>query len=827
MLEGGVMMKKESLKVTGMTCAACAKAVEKGISKMDGVNAAGVNFATEKLTVEFDENKVGIVEVKTAVIKAGFGVEEKQNETIREIMIPISGMTCAACAQASEKHIRKLPGVHEASVNFAAEKAKVVYDPSKTRISAIKEAIVNAGYQPLEIEAGVGTDEEKVRRQRQVKTLWTKFGVSAIFTVPLFYIAMGHMIGLPVPAAVTPHMYPLRFAILQMLLTIPVIAAGYKFYTVGFTRLIRREPNMDSLIAIGTGAAFLYGLYAVAQIAAGHAGYVEKLYFESAGVIITLILLGKYLESVARGKTSEAIKKLMGLAPKTAVVVHNGKEITIPIDEVEVEDTVLVKPGEKIPVDGEVVEGRTSIDESMLTGESLPVEKSAGNNVIGGSINKNGIIKFKATKVGKDTALAQIIKLVEEAQGSKAPIAQMADIVSGYFVPIVISIAIVAGLGWYVAGMGSIFALTIFISVLVIACPCALGLATPTAIMVGTGKGAEYGVLIKSGGALETAHKIQTIVFDKTGTITEGAPSVTDIMTANGFDENTLLQLSASAEKGSEHPLGEAIVKEAKEKHVEFLEVENFTAIPGHGIEGRIQDKVILLGNKKLMEDRNIDLVLQQESDRLAQEGKTPMFVAMDDKLAGIIAVADVVKENSKKAIAVLHNMGIEVAMITGDNQRTAEAIAKQVGIDRVLAEVLPQDKANEVKVLQQEGKKVGMVGDGINDAPALAQADIGIAIGSGTDVAMESADIVLMKSDLMDVATAIRLSKKTLTNIKQNLFWAFAYNTAGIPVAAGLLYLFGGPLLNPMIAAAAMSLSSVSVLTNALRLRGFRAVKN
>ena len=821
------MMKKESLKVTGMTCAACAKAVEKGISKMDGVNAAGVNFATEKLTVEFDENKVGIVEVKTAVIKAGFGVEEKQNETIREIMIPISGMTCAACAQASEKHIRKLPGVHEASVNFAAEKAKVVYDPSKTRISAIKEAIVNAGYQPLEIEAGAGTDEEKVRRQRQVKTLWTKFGVSAIFTVPLFYIAMGHMIGLPVPTAVTPHMYPLRFAILQMLLTIPVIAAGYKFYTVGFTRLIRREPNMDSLIAIGTGAAFLYGLYAVVQIAAGHVSYVEKLYFESAGVIITLILLGKYLESVARGKTSEAIKKLMGLAPKTAVVVHDGKEISIPIDEVEVEDTVLVKPGEKIPVDGEVVEGRTSIDESMLTGESLPVEKSAGNNVIGGSINKNGIIKFKATKVGKDTALAQIIKLVEEAQGSKAPIAQMADIVSGYFVPIVISIAIVAGLGWYVAGMGSIFALTIFISVLVIACPCALGLATPTAIMVGTGKGAEYGVLIKSGGALETAHKIQTIVFDKTGTITEGTPSVTDIMTTNGFDENALLQLSASAEKGSEHPLGEAIVKKAKEKHVEFLQVENFTAIPGHGIEGRIQDKVILLGNKKLMEDRNIDLVLQQESDRLAQEGKTPMFVAMDDKLAGIIAVADVVKENSKKAIAVLHSMGIEVAMITGDNQRTAEAIAKQVGIDRVLAEVLPQDKANEVKVLQQEGKKVGMVGDGINDAPALAQADIGIAIGSGTDVAMESADIVLMKSDLMDVATAIRLSKKTLTNIKQNLFWAFAYNTAGIPVAAGLLYLFDGPLLNPMIAAAAMSLSSVSVLTNALRLRGFRAVKN
>jgi Cu+-exporting ATPase len=513
----------------------------------------------------------------------------------------------------------------------------------------------------------------------------------------------------------------------------------------------------------------------------------------------------------------------MGLAPKTAIVIHDGKEIVIPIEEVEVGDIILVKPGEKIPVDGQVVEGRTSVDESMLTGESIPVEKNPGNNVIGASINKNGTIKFKATKVGKDTALAQIIKLVEEAQGSKAPIAKMADIIASYFVPIVMAIAVIAGFAWFISGESVIFSLTIFISVLVIACPCALGLATPTAIMVGTGKGAEHGVLIKGGEALETTHKIETIVFDKTGTITEGTPVVTDIITTGIVDAAELLQLSASAEKGSEHPLGEAIVNEAKEKNIDFINVESFEAIPGHGIEVVIQGKQILLGNKKLIDDRKIEITLQKESDKLAEEGKTPMYVTVDNQLAGIIAVADIMKPSSKRAIEVLHSMGIEVAMITGDNKRTAEAIAKQVGIDRVLAEVLPQDKANEIKKLQAEGKKVAMVGDGINDAPALAQADIGIAIGSGTDVAMESADIVLMRSDLMDVATAIQLSKRTIRNIKQNLFWAFAYNSAGIPIAAGLLYLFGGPLLNPMIAAGAMAFSSVSVLTNALRLKRFK----
>jgi len=815
-------MKKMTLGITGMTCASCAKAVERSVRKIDGIIAADVNIATEKLTVEFDDTKTGLERIKEAVVKAGYGVQE-DNENKREIILPISGMTCASCVRAVERAIGKLEGIIEVSVNLATEKAKIVYDPSKVRISQIKDAVAKAGYKALDIETGQQADYEKAEREKEAGTLWKKFLFSIVFTVPLLYIAMGPMIGFPLPDIISPHMNPLNFGLIQLILVIPSIIAGYKFYTVGFSRLIRREPNMDSLIAVGTSAAFIYGIYAIIQILNGHKEYAHDMYFESAGVIISLILLGKFLESVTKGKTSEAIKKLMGLAPKTAIVIQDGKEMVIPIEEVEVGDIILVKPGEKIPVDGEVTEGRTSVDESMLTGESIPVEKNPGDTVIGASINKNGTIKFKATKVGKDTALAQIIKLVEDAQGSKAPIAKMADIIAGYFVPVVMAIAAISGLAWFISGQSVVFSLTIFISVLVIACPCALGLATPTAIMVGTGKGAEYGVLIKSGEALETAHKIKTVVFDKTGTITEGKPVVTDIITTGLIDLTELLRLSASAEKGSEHPLGEAIVNEAKAKNLELSSIDSFEAIPGHGIEVTIEGKKLLLGNKKLMDDRKIEISLQKESDKLAEEGKTPMYVAIDNELAGIIAVADVMKPGSKKAIEALHNMGIEVAMITGDNKRTAEAIARQVGIDRVLAEVLPQDKANEIKKLQAEGKKVAMVGDGINDAPALAQADIGIAIGSGTDVAIESADIVLMRSDLMDVPTAIQLSRQTIRNIKQNLFWAFAYNSAGIPVAAGLLYLMGGPLLNPMIAAAAMAFSSVSVLTNALRLKRFK----
>ncbi|MGI6705666.1 MAG: heavy metal translocating P-type ATPase [Clostridia bacterium] len=817
-------MEKKTLQITGMTCASCARAVERSVSKLEGVHSANVNLATEKLNVEFDD-RLSLSNLKEAIRKAGYDVLEEADISLREVMIPISGMTCASCARAVERAINKLAGIREASVNLASEKAKVVYDPSESRISEIKAAITKADYEPLEIERGEGLDKDRERRQKEIKSLWTRFMIAAIFTVPLMYIAMGHMIGLPLLELIMPEKNPLNFGLVQLILTIPVMIAGYRFYTVGFSRLFRREPNMDSLIAIGTGAAFLYGVYAIYQIVNGNLDYAMDLYFESAGTIITLIMLGKYLEAVSKGKTSEAIKKLMGLAPKTATVIQDGQEMVIPIEEVETGDIILVKPGEKIPVDGEVVEGRTAIDESMFTGESIPVEKNPGSQVIGASINKNGTIKFRATKVGKDTVLAQIIKLVEDAQGSKAPIAKMADIISGYFVPIVIAVAVLAALAWYISGMLVVFSLTIFISVLVIACPCALGLATPTAIMVGTGKGAEYGVLIKGGEALETAHKINTVVLDKTGTITEGSPKVTDIITTGKMSETELLQLSASAERGSEHPLGEAIVELAKERNLEFFPTENFEAIPGHGIDVTIQERRILLGNRKLMDDKGIDIRMDNESDRLAEEGKTPMYVAVENELVGMIAVADVMKENSKRAVQVLHNMGIEVVMITGDNRRTAEAIARQVGIDRVFAEVLPQDKAEEVKKLQNEGKKVAMVGDGINDAPALAQADIGIAIGSGTDVAMASADIVLMKSDLMDVPTAIQLSKQTIRNIKQNLFWAFAYNTAGIPIAAGLLYLFGGPLLNPMIAAAAMAFSSVSVLSNALRLKKFKPV--
>ncbi len=818
-------MQKESLQIIGMTCAACAKRIERVTQKLDGVSSSVVNFSTEKLTIEFDEGKVSVPAIKESIKKAGYDVAEQSKE--KEIIIPIQGMTCAACANRIEKVVSRLDGVTSASVNFATEKLTAKYNPETVRISEIKQTIAKAGYKALEIETKAAVDEDRIRKQKEIKTLWTKFIVSVVFCVPLLYLAMGSMIWwlhFPIPYFLEPMQYPLNFAVVLIVLTLPIVIAGHKFYSVGFKAILSRSPNMDSLIAMGTSAAILYSLYSTYRIFMGDFKYVEDLYFETAGVIITLILLGKSLEAVSKGKTSEAIKKLMGLAPKTAIVIQNGKEVELPIDEVEVGDIILVKPGDKIPVDGIVQEGHTSIDESMLTGESIPIEKKEGDKVFAASINKNGSIKFQATRVGSDTALAQIIKLVEDAQGTKAPIAQMADIVSGYFVPIVFAIALLSSLIWLISGQSAVFSLTIFIAVLVIACPCALGLATPTAIMVGTGKGAEYGILIKGGAALESTHKVNTIVFDKTGTITEGKPEVTDILTSGDITKQRLLQIAASAEKGSEHPLGEAIVRGAEKENLSIMGLESFTALPGYGIEVSIEGKKVLLGNRKLMAERGISLsVLEEESDRLASEGKTPMYIATDNKLDGIIAVADVVKDSSAKAIEKLHRMGIEVAMITGDNKRTAEAIAKQVGIDRVLAEVLPQDKSNEVKKLQAEGRKVAMVGDGINDAPALVQADIGMAIGSGTDVAIESADIVLMKSDLMDVPAAIQLSKSTIRNIKENLFWAFGYNILGIPVAAGLLYAFGGPSLNPIFAAAAMSLSSVSVLTNALRLKTFK----
>jgi Cu+-exporting ATPase len=794
----------------------------------------------------------------------------------------VSGMTCAACSARVERALKKLEGVENAVVNLATEKATVVFDPRTLRLSAIKEAVVKAGYQVLELSSDAA-DEDKRRKEKEIKTLWTKFIVASSLALPLLYIAMAPMIkwvNLPFPKFLAPMHSPMTYGLLELALVIPIIIAGYRFYTVGFKNLLRRSPNMDSLIAVGTTAAVVYSVYNLFRIAGGDHHAVDALYFETAGVIIALILLGKSLEAVSKGRTSEAIKKLMGLAPKTAIIIENGEEKEIPIKDVMPGDIIVVKPGAKIPVDGVVTEGQSAVDESMLTGESMPVDKKPGDPVYAATINSNGVLRFRAEKVGGETALAQIIKLVEDAQGSKAPIAQMADIVAGYFVPVVCAIALTAGVAWFVtASIGIVdlphgktvteFALTIFISVLVIACPCALGLATPTAIMVGTGKGAENGILIKGGEALETAHKIQTIVFDKTGTITVGKPEVTDIVVGSrewgvgsreqgtgnrDEDADFLLQVVAAAEKNSEHPLASAIVREAEKRGLVLPYVTDFKAIPGLGIEAKIVDTPlptthsplpILIGNRKFMDERSIPLAeLEAASDRLAGEGKTPMYAALDGKAAGIVAVADVLKPSSKAAIVRLHKMGIETAMITGDNKKTANAIAKQVGIDRVLAEVLPQDKSAEVKKLQEtdienkhgEQRKlfsqatkrqrrfVAMVGDGINDAPALAQADIGIAIGSGTDVAMESAGIVLMRSDLLDVPTAINLSKRTIRNIKQNLFWAFGYNVLGIPIAAGVLYLFGGPLLNPVFAAAAMSLSSVSVLTNALRLKRFKA---
>ena len=813
-------MANKILNIEGMTCAACAKAVERVTKKLDGVENSSVNIATEKLNITYDESKVTVEEIENAIEKAGY---KGKLDTVEKTMA-IEGMTCAACAKAVERVTRKLPGVASADVNIATEKLKITYEPSVTDISDIKTAVSKAGYKALDIEEG--KKEEVNKAEIESKNLWKRFIISIIFTVPLLYISMGHMMGLHLPSIIDPMVNPLNFGIIQLVLVIPVMYTGRRFYVNGFKALKLMAPNMDSLISIGTLAAVIYGLFAIYQISMGNSKYAMDLYFESAATILTLITLGKYLESVSKGKTSDAIKKLMGLAPKNATIIRDGSEIVVPIDDVMVDDIVIVKPGERLPVDGEVVEGSTSIDESMLTGESIPVEKALGSKVIGASINKNGYIKYRATKVGKDTTLSQIIKLVEEAQGSKAPIAKLADIISGYFVPTVIGLAILGAIIWAIAGKDAIFVLTIFISVLVIACPCALGLATPTAIMVGTGKGAENGVLIKSGEALENAHKINAIIFDKTGTITEGKPKVTDIITY-GIDEKELLYFAATAEKGSEHPLGEAIVKRAEEDEIKLGASENFKAISGRGIEVTINEKDVYLGNLNLMMDRELPLKdVESKMESLSLEGKTPMIIAIGKDIKGIIAVADTIKPSSKKAVEVLHNMGITVAMLTGDNKNTANAIGRQVGIDKIIAEVMPEHKAEEVQNLQKQGYKVAMVGDGINDAPALVAADVGIAIGSGTDVAIESADIVLVKSDLMDVPIAIDLSKKTIRNIKENLFWAFGYNTLGIPVAMGLLYAFGGPLLNPMIAALAMSFSSVSVLLNALRLKGYKPLR-
>ena len=814
---------EKNYNITGMTCASCSSRIEKILNKADGVESAVVNLATEKATVKFDKSVISSEDIIKKVEKAGYGAEEIYEGNKSEAHFKVKGMTCASCSNRVEKVVNRMDGVYEAVVNLALEDMNVKYDKRKVSIEDIEKVVKNAGYEAIEIKDTAKSDHKK-DSQEKVKKARNRFIWSVVFAVPLLIIAMGPMLGLKLPGVINPDVSPFNYAFIQLILALIIAFIGRDFFIHGFKNLFHLSPNMDTLIALGSGAAILYGIYALVKIYQGDVHFAHHLYFESAGMIVAFISLGKFLEAITKGKTSDAINKLMGLAPKTATIIVDGKEKVIGIDDVRVNDIILVKPGEKLPVDGEVVEGTTSIDESMLTGESIPVEKNPGDQVFGASLNKNGMFKYKATKVGKDTVLSKIINLVEDAQGTKAPIAKLADVISGYFVPVVIAIAVLSALAWFFIGNENLeFSLNILISVLVIACPCALGLATPTAIMVGTGKGAENGVLIKSGVALEEAHKINTIVFDKTGTITEGKPKVTDIISAS-ISEDELLKLAAAAEKGSEHPLGEAIVKEAENRNINLPQIKTFNSIPGEGIITNIEGKDIVIGNRKIMDRNKIDITsIEAKAHELADSGKTPMFIAIDGTLAGIIAVADTVKENSKKAVKALHDMGIEVVMLTGDNEKTAKSIAKQVGIDRVISDVLPEGKANVIKDLQKEGKKVAMVGDGINDAPALVTAEIGMAIGSGTDVAIESADIVLMRSDILDVVGAIQLSRATIRNIKQNLFWAFGYNVLGIPVAMGILKLFGGPLLNPMIGSFAMSLSSVSVLLNALRLKGFK----
>jgi Cu+-exporting ATPase len=741
------------------------------------------------------------------------------------IELPITGMSCAACAHHIEQSLSSTPGVRRAAVNFATARATVDYEPDVTGARQLRQAVKDAGY-----DTAATADSEAAAHDAEYNDLRRKFWVAALLSAPVLLIAMSHG-----------RIAALDFAgveWLQLALTTPVIFySGWSFYRGAWSAFRHRFADMNTLIAVGTGAAYLYSVAATLApdfftSGAGHTGmsgmmHKPPVYFEAASVIIALILLGRMLESRARGRTGNAIRKLIGLQAKTARVVRDGNETGIRIEDVMAGDTIIVRPGEKIPVDGRIIDGASAVDEAMLTGESLPVDKVAGDDVFGATINKTGAFKFKATKVGKDTALQQIVRMVQEAQGSKAPIARLADRISGIFTPIVIVIAIATFVVWFAvmpADNRLAMALQAFVSVLIIACPCALGLATPTAIMVGTGRGAENGVLIKGGESLETAHRLQTIVLDKTGTITAGEPELIDVIVANGMDENELLRLVASAERTSEHPIGEAIVRGARLRNISLSEASAFKALAGHGIEAQVDGHQVLIGNAKLMRERGIALdELEERAASLAADGKTPMYAAIDGQLASVLAVADQIKPESKAAIAALQQMGIDVVMITGDNRATAEAVARQVGIARVLAEVLPEQKAAEIKRLQQASRVVGMVGDGINDAPALAQADIGIAIGTGTDVAIEASDITLIRDDLRGVVTAIQLSRATLRTIKQNLFWAFIYNVVGIPVAAGLLYPLTGWLLSPIIASAAMSLSSVSVVTNSLRLRRFR----
>ncbi len=819
---GAKKYEKARIQVTGMTCTTCAATIEKGLSETEGIAQAKVNFASEQASIEYDPSRVDLARIKDTISELGYGI------ATRKSMFPVMGMTCASCVARVEKALSDVPGVVAVNVNLASEKATVEYT-GDVAFATLRQAVRDAGYD-------LGEETEKLEdvtasAEREIRVLRNRFIVAAVLAAVIMALSM-------IP------MFPGSGYVLWVLATPVQFWAGLRFYRGAWGALKHRTADMNTLVAVGTSAAYLYSMVVVffPQVFAG-ANIELHLYFDTSAVIIALILLGRFLESRAKGQTSAAIKKLIGLSPRSALVIRDGKEQEIHIEEVQVGDIVVMRPGERVPVDGIIRQGYSSVDESMVTGESIPVEKKVGDEVIGATINKTGSFQFEATRIGKDTTLARIIRLVEEAQGSKAPIQRLADIIASYFVPIVISIAIITFIIWFFVGPppSLTYALLNFVAVLIIACPCALGLATPTAIMVGTGKGAENGVLIRSGEALEMAHKVKAVLLDKTGTLTKGEPVVTDIIAASGFSQDEVLRLAASVERVSEHPLGEAITRAALDKNLVLSEASNFNAIPGHGVEAVVNGRRILLGNLRLMEKQTISLNgLGNEADTLFRQGKTVMFLSVDNQAKGIIALADIVKPEAKEAINALHKMGIETVMITGDNRRTAEAIAREAGIDNVLAEVLPEHKAEQVKKLQEK-KVVAMVGDGINDAPALAQADVGIAIGTGTDIAMESGAITLIRGDLMGIVTAISLSKRTMRTIKQNLFWAFAYNVILIPVAAGVLYLAFGHcgvpsglhfilgehgFLNPMLAALAMAASSITVVSNSLRLRGFKPAR-
>ncbi len=824
------MTMSQEYAVQGLSCASCAHAVEVALQAVTGVKSAQVNLATEKVSLE-TEGSVSPLDLQAAVQAAGYDLvlpQVTQN-------FALTGMSCASCAANIESAVSSLPEVSAASVNLATEVLSVTYQPGAINEEIICQTVAEAGYQAQVLADQAGASQAQIQQEAeqaaQAKAshqaaLWRRFWLSAIFALPLLCLAMAEMVGLTLPTWLSHRGGGQLFVSLQLALTLPILWLGRSFFLNGFKHLVKGHPNMDSLVALGTSAAVAYSLYSSIQVWLGDHHAAMSLYYESAGVILTLVTLGKYFEARSKGQTSAAIQALIKLAPQEAQVLREGQEVTLPLDQVQVGDLVRVRPGQKIPVDGRVVEGQSWVDESMLTGESLPVAKKVGDQVVGASLNQQGSLIVETNKVGQDTTLAQIIHLVQAAQGSKAPIAQLADRVSAVFVPVVMTLALVAGLAWYlIGGQSWAFALTITIAVLVIACPCALGLATPTAIMVGTGKGAEQGILIKSGTALEMAHQVDAVVLDKTGTLTQGQPQVTDVLPLTGWTSDQLLALAAAAEVNSEHPLGQAIVAGARERDLALPEVTDFQSLTGFGIQVRVDQVTYYLGNRRLMQEQGLDLdQADDQAAALAAGGKTPIYVGTREELLGLIAVADPLKETSPEAVRRLKAMGLQVIMLTGDNAKTAQALAAEAGIDQVISDVLPADKAQVVADLQAKGLKVAMVGDGINDAPALAQADVGLAIGRGTDVAIESADMVLMGSDLTSVATAIKLSQATIRNIKENLFWAFAYNVLGIPVAMGVLHLFGGPLLNPMLAGAAMSFSSVSVIVNALRLRRFKA---